>query len=263
MARFFVLALCMFGFNDKLTVDFGRTKEPSEFQAFIAKQIFELSESELASIVAIGDDTSSLCASWQRVLNSKSEELKVRRLEQMLGIINARVSAPPNWWKNVVRTVKLNESKLSQFSRPEISIDLRKTYPEEDQGMFVLKNENAVFLIARDVSVVKESSSIDYLLTANSCYSIQHADTCFSFNIERHDNRAKSPAWRSRVWASGNLFDISGPSWHITELREIGDDIVVFGAANHCVYVEAFDKKSGKCKSRFSTVYFVHELAQQ
>jgi outer membrane protein assembly factor BamB len=67
--------------------------------------------------------------------------------------------------------------------------------------------------------------------------------------------------WSSKVWGSSKVWPRgvianSGPDWHFVSMRPSGGTLVVFGLSGTGIYVEAFDRKTGENRCRFSTAYF-------
>lgn len=248
-------------------VDFRQVTEPLVFQQMLKSRLSILNDRQLMSLVAAGDDSMSLGASWQQVITANSKQLRARKIEQFIGVANSRISELPEWWTNVVRSADLRKFGMSRFKLPPSDI-LAKSFHEgfSDFGtqLLVMHNGKTVNLKTIDENfdiplaegVLTESSSLNYLTSTNRCYFAQHLNSCYSYNIGCLDKSDTKNSWANKVWASGNLFNFGGPSWHKTELKVVEENLVVFGASHVCVYAEVFDCNTGKCKSRFSTILF-------
>ena len=69
--------------------------------------------------------------------------------------------------------------------------------------------------------------------------------------------------WSSKVWGPTQIMPrgvivsyITGTSWHHVAMQSSEDRVVVFGISGRAVYIDAFDRRTGKCECRFSSGYF-------
>jgi len=76
-----------------------------------------------------------------------------------------------------------------------------------------------------------------------------------AFKVARFEDKGNKPVWLEKVWAAGRTAG-SGPASHRVELVTTENTLMVFGKESHGMYLEAFDKKTGKNLYRFCTCYW-------
>jgi hypothetical protein len=80
------------------------------------------------------------------------------------------------------------------------------------------------------------------------------------FGVERASGKV---IWSSDVFGKSQvkprgavIVGRTGSDWHVVSMRITDELVVVFGFSSQAVYSEAFDRRTGAVRCRFSTAYF-------
>lgn len=268
-----VVAFCAVSFTSVLLSfddsavrsEFSQCKSAKRLNEIIRKHISIRTNEELDSLIASANKSISVCAAWQQVLNAETTDSRDRRLEKFIGVANSKISDLPNWWTAAVRTATVRGSQFTSFRMPasnsanknEGFSGFGENPSKKQSGQLVIESEP--FETRFNIPAPKHVSSIfklNYLILGDECFFARHSDFCYSYTISCIKAGEHNTKWESEVWASGNLFSLGGPAWHLTELVRRDESLIVFGASPECVYVEVFDIQSGICNCRFSSVLF-------
>lgn len=96
-------------------------------------------------------------------------------------------------------------------------------------------------------------------LTRQTAYVAAYDSCSGPFRLYAVERDSGTVRWIGRVWAGGDLLGNTYPNWHHVDLRVRGNEIVVFGVADHTAYIEAFDAGTGNSLWRFASSYFEYQ----
>lgn len=260
------VCICLAFDESLITSEFRQCTTAEQLNASVRKHISSRSNKELDSLISSADSSISVCAAWQQVLNAETNESRNERLEKFIGVSNSKISDLPDWWTAVIRTATVDDFQVSYFGRPSSEFPNKnsrlsvfgKNHSKRHDGQLVIAAEavGPSFTIpaARSLSPL---SSLTYMTSGDECFFARYLDLCYSYKISCIKARELSTKWESKVWATGNLFGLGGPTWHRIELAKRDNKLIVFGASSECIYAEVFDAGSGKPICRFSSILFV------
>lgn len=102
------------------TVSFNKLNTPELFQTHLSSKLDRCDATELSVFVASDDASLSVAAGWKLAINAHSvtNGQVQNRIEQFIGIVNARVSDLPEWWTDTIRSAKFSNSGVVLFNPP-------------------------------------------------------------------------------------------------------------------------------------------------
>jgi len=111
------------------------------------------------------------------------------------------------------------------------------------------------FIGHRDSLRLGATSTFVIAMQADAAFVATYEDTPSEYQLVRIDVASGSRCWSASVWAAGGFTNYMGRGWHRAEVVSGRESVYVLGAASDCLYIEGFDRDSGKNILRFSTAY--------
>jgi outer membrane protein assembly factor BamB len=218
--------------------------------------------------MSVSDCTAALAAGWERVRRTMpdTEEKDVVRpdllaITHFLGLIKGRLQVPiPKTWEKALKSAQGYGPRRIWFEGSERMKD-EWLLQWDDPHVLVKKGRQSIKLPAE--AVLEPASHVTVERAGKWAYVAVYSSLPDSdyklFAIEEASGKV---IWSSHVWGTsrvnppGVLMGYSGHDWHVASMRLTGEMLVVFGFSSGAVYVEAFDRETGKNRCRFSTAYF-------
>ncbi len=248
------------------------TRSPEELADRIAKLLSSTRMSDLDGLMSVSDCTAALAAGWERVRRTMpdTEEKDVVRphlqaISLFLGLIEGRLEVSvPKTWEDALKSARGHGPKRIWFPRWDgVLVERRKAkwLLERDGNHLLVKNDKQLIKLPEG-TVLEPASHVTVELAGEWVYAAVYSSLPDSdyklFAIEQATGKL---LWSSHVWGTsrinppGVLVNHSGSDWHVATMRLSGETLVVFGFSGSAVYVEAFDRKTGENRCRFSTAY--------
>lgn len=210
-----------------------------------------------------------LCADhWQTRLPSRIDG---RSAERFLGLVSRRLGiVPPQWWSEAVRAGVLHGT-CESFKVPGWETRYQESsehWPGSQEpirvpaGLVVRSKDSRVVVATptRTITVefpndlAPDVEQLDITCEGESCFIVASRDDSSQFPLFRVDANSTRPLWRANVWAADRQRSY-GYGFNIVETMLSKECVVVFGAESNTVYVEGFEKSTGKARFRFSSWY--------
>lgn len=210
---------------------------------------------------------------WEEILRKLPKEDKggpaqpidSRLLHYFVGFIEGRVDCElPSWWKETLLSAHVNKRDDVRFTLPQKAfIDTKK------DGLFGrivpnLKAGDPLVLVTGKQKIIIPSSTVEnmetcdfasFVITGKRVYVAWHLDAAASYKQYCVDRQSGMILWGTKVWADGGNVFYGGIGSHVVALVDQKECLIVLGASESCIYLEAFDKDNGKNLYRFSTGY--------
>jgi hypothetical protein len=259
-------------------VHLSGTRSPEELAARIAQLLSTSTRSDLDRLASAPDCTAAIAAGWERVRRTMpSTELEdvvppdLLAITRFLGLIEGRLQVPiPKTWEETVKSATGHGQKNIWFPpRPDLALAARRgeRWPlERDGAHWLLKNERRLIKLPAEAGLGLVSNATAEC-AGESVYvavygSLSDAYRLFALHQDNGQIMWSSKVWGpSKVWPRGVIVNISGSDWHVVTMRASDEMLTVFGFSGRAVYVEAFDRKTGENRCRFSTAYFAFDAA--
>lgn len=242
----------------------SRMDSPAELAIRIKKFVLHRNLEDLPRLVSDPDCTLALAGGWERVRRTfpqakqqNAVNVNGRAISRFLGLIEGRlrVIIPESWEASAMSATGYGQNTIGfTLSEPMWEI-LKKQKPLRSDDHWILeKDGQTIKLPAEDGHGLIRNFSL--LIDGETTYVALYGwpATPYSlFAIERGSNKI---LWSSKAWATGGLKGYQGLGSHFVEMRSTDETLIIFGCSDDCIYVEMFDKKTGKNRCRFSTSYF-------
>jgi len=261
--------------KQEAVVGFTSAGSPDELAPMLAKLLSSAARSELDRLVCVPDCTAAVAAGWERVRRTMPEiehedtvSPDLLEMSRFLGLVEGRIQVPvPKTWAETLKSaVGHAQNNLWFPPRPDLALLGRKNehWSLERNGASWLakKGLQSIKLPEQDASELGSYATVE--CAGKWAYVALFDDVVRSpyrlFAIDQDTGRIQ---WSSRVWgtsrvrSSGVIVPSGGSDWHIVAMRSSSETLVVFGFSSGAVYMEAFDRKTGQNRCRFSTAYFV------
>jgi hypothetical protein len=212
-------------------------------------------------------DSIALQAAWEEVtLTVPEKPLQVIRpnsnkLHWFLGFLEGRVQvqAPP-WWTEMVldctsrgrRRIYAGQSDKYPYEKvgPDSLWAPRGTTLKMNGDRFMLQIHDQCVLIPKDL-MRPGDGNISALITPRHCYLATHSFEGSTFPLVCIDRASSKIVWKSEVWAT---YGCIGPlNYHLVQVTQQNDRIVVFGAGTTGIYMEGFRADNGENLFRLSS----------
>ena len=159
---------------------------------------------------------------------------------------------PPAWWIRVL-------SKREPFAHPDNTAEV--TVKRDDADLLVRIGDKRARVTSPPFDAPTENQHINTCIAA---FGVGRAYVAISpidgscFRLVCVVPYTGEIVWRTDVWAVGfnNVSEWDGHVFHVAEIKEQGDVVVVWGNGSGGSYVEAFDTSTGKNRLRFCTKYW-------
>lgn len=196
---------------------------------------------------------------------ARSRRLDLLAITRFLGLIEGRLQVPiPKAWEETVKSAMGYGRKRIWFPpRLDLAMAARNDgqWPLERNGThWLVKKVNQSIKIPADDHDPATDASV--ACASEWAYVAVYDSLSDAYRLFAVDQHSGSVIWSSKVWGRssvsppGVIVGRSGSDWHFANTRLSGEMLVVFGFSGQALYVEAFDRKTGKNRCRFSTAYF-------
>jgi hypothetical protein len=247
------------------------THSTDELADRIAKFLSDTRRSDLDRLMSASECTAALAAGWERVRRTmpETEEKDVvspdlLAITRFLGLVEGRLQVPvPKTWEEALKSAMGYGPKSIWFPRSDGVLVERfheEWRLERDGAHWLLKKDNRLIkLPIEDHSGPIENASV---VCAGEWWYVALYGSFSQYKLFAVDQGTGKVMWSSHVWGTTKVYPPgiigfgSGSDWHVATLRLSGETLVVFGFSGCAVYVEAFDRKTGENRCRFSTAYF-------
>jgi hypothetical protein len=254
-----------FGGKVKNLKPLSLARSPRELAVRLNKLLSSSSTIELNRLVAEPDTTVALAAGWERVSRtlpaSRQEEPLApddQAISRFLGLLEGRIQIPvPAAWEAAVKSVKAHRQGEVRFSRVK---EAGQPFPD---GAF-LRRAGERWIVKKDGHLIKLPANdglgpVDFAaveIAPERAYTALFGWPPVPYELSATDRGSGEIVWSTRVWATGDWLSYSGTGWHFVAIRSARESVAVFGISFDSVYVEVFDKNTGKNSCRFSTANF-------
>ena len=188
-------------------------------------------------------------------------------LSRFLGFAEGRLGVNvPRWWEEYLQAAEVHRKGAIAFRKDlsdlydDVGLDLsgpKGTQLRKQNDSIVLKvgNHQAVVRGQAARTIFRpQGSSISATVTDDSCYIAWHSQLDTSYELYSVDSQTGAMCWKAAVRTS-DATGGSGFPWHVVEIKARGDCVIVFGATASELYIEAFERATGKVAFRFNTLY--------
>jgi hypothetical protein len=256
------------------TVCLSGAGSPEELAGRLAKLLSASTRSELQRLVSVPDRTAAMAAAWERVRRTMPETEQVDvvtpdllAVSRFLGLIEGRVGVPvPKAWEETVKSAVGRSQRNIWFPpRWDLALIGRSSgqWPLERDGAhwLVKKDSQSITLPAQDQVETFSDATVE--CAGESAYvGLYGSLPTSAYRLFAVNQGSGNVVWSCNVWGTsrirprGVIVNTSGSDWHVANMRASGETLVVFGFSSRAVYLEAFDRKTGENRCRFSTAYF-------
>jgi len=226
---------------------------------------------------------------------TKEGRLEKVAVERFLGFVEGRLTVGvPKWWQDTLQSsLKVSDSVPRRFEAPEWSTTYRpagiklqhgdtdgwklvdnkwKKVPSQkkelraptyaklslDQETLVIAVDGRSVMVPAALLEDESFDQLDVLLDGQRCYLALQQDWGVEFPLICYDEM-QGVLWKTKVWsadAGACPIGLKGMFYQRVTLTDVKGRIIVWGAEPNAVFVEAFDKKTGRALFRFSTWYY-------
>ena len=245
---------------------------PEELADRVAEVLSTSTRADLGRLVSVSDSTIALAAGWERVRRTMPEtdhedtvSPDLLAICRFLGLIEGRLEVPiPRAWEESVKSAA-GRSQKSIWFKDSHAVMMERAFEEwtaERAGKhWVVKKDNRLIrLPADDDRGTIRDATVQCVGETAYVALYGFPDNYRVCAVDQRDGQVK---WSSNVWGTslvrprGALSLLtSGGDWHHVTMRASAETLVVFGCSGRLVYLEAFDRRTGENRCRFSTAYF-------
>jgi hypothetical protein len=235
--------------------------EGERFGEAVKAAVSDASSSDLEQLVAGGDCSVALAAAWEQLRRSiavpQDGEVRVSKAdaERFLRLVEGRLGIDvPSAWEQAVLATTLRDDGSTVFyvvaeleawagspGRPKVDRSgdrLDITRPGQHWRVQTVSKSNW----DDNASVVTDEGTLFLALYGSATYPYP----LYSLNDG-------DVAWTATVFASQDYVAYSGPNLHRVILVTSESGVTVFGISGGVIYVEAFDRETGRALCRFSS----------
>jgi hypothetical protein len=237
----------------------------------------------------------ALHAEWARTIRAmklkptrKTEKMPCWLAQRFLGFVEGRLRIrTPEWWQETLLSALVSTSgEMVSYEVPDWLHAYRRTGVELGGSGLQLETESGevttkdgwellappdtklrregTTLVATvhgrtvtvPIDVVQDAGGADRLYfvpDGQRCYLAVHSGG-FEFSMVCIDQSSHALLWKTKVW-SAHCQSLRGLVGERLSLIIADDQVVVLGAESCAMFIEAFDKNTGKNRFRFSTWY--------
>jgi len=177
----------------------------------------------------------------------------------------------PSWWTDAILDLDVEPGKMHCVRGLTKLPELVKGNGGGliEQGMTLSVKEGRLELTSGVQRVMLPTSAFEltdvpatYAITADwnkesTAAAVYNSLAGSKYRLAVFTHSNEKPSWIAEVWAVNRL-ELLGVATHRAEVLLSGNVVCVFGAETHGVYIESFDRKTGKNLFRFSTCYWLH-----
>jgi hypothetical protein len=220
------------------------------------------------------DDTSiALQAAWETYKRRVKKQTAFRgrtqwgydkdSLEEFLTFLAERLqSEPPDWWRATLLEVDVFPGRHHAF------IDFKGKLPKPPK---VRLNKGEVTIASAMQSVTIRKSMYDKFAPLgdpnrppvvhwdqSTFFFARPEDRSYPYDLVCVDLETGKELWLASIWASRRGVSTGAPGRHPVEIRQLEGTVIVYGGGQAGMYIEGFDAKTGECRFRFCTSYWMH-----
>jgi len=240
----------------------------------------DASEDQLRTFRANAHEGVALYAAWEEATRAAKASGKlgpVQRdsVERFLGFAEGRLGISlPKWWETAMRSALTTDGKggliryaagnslhfyrgtgiVLQGQGPELRVHSGAKLRVKDGKLLVCVEGHSLVIPTSVLAEPAAGEELDFLVDSDRCYVAAHIDGGFEFPLICL-TRTGRVLWTAKVW-SAHCQSAFGQCYQRVTLVSGKDRVLVFGAEPYAMFIEAFDKKSGKNHFRFSTWYY-------
>lgn len=213
------------------------------------------------------DPTVELWRGWERVLQEQDAQSVHQRepvdrceLYRFMGLIEGITSTVPSLrWAQTFLTASVDPGLFVSFSKSPSDapseLASRCTVKPLGNERWLLRVGEESWELPPNRLKTTMPNSIEIVEAGPVLFAAMLSWPPTPYTLYMLDRSSHSVKWSTDVWAAGDTLSYTGYGWHFADLSILGETVVVLGAAGNTVYVEVFDRQSGECKVRFSTIY--------
>lgn len=198
---------------------------------------------------------------WRRQLPVGGMTAEIR--SGFCGFLNGRLrSSVPEWWSNRLEKAVYDRDEHQfylGFHKLDVTEAKRKIL--DTSGVTVTRELRHILLQSVEKKLIinsdhflRDVGKTHALRGCEAWYVADYDDTASPFKLYAFDDGG-STLWVKEVWGSG-IASYSGTGhFHLVDLCQSADSVLVFGASGESVYFEVFRKNDGRALCRWSTSY--------
>jgi hypothetical protein len=249
------------------TPSLSEANSPEELARQIAELLPSAPAEELDRLVSAPDCSTALAAAWERVRRTMPEadpqEIVAphrQAVSRFLGVLETRLGVPlTKAWEETFKSVQAHSRQLPWFSYPQhpaTRFGGLVAPKREGDKWIVAWGSVKVQLPAEDGLGLHDHASM--MVEGGIAYVALYGWPPSPYRLLAVEQATGKIMWSEKVWAAGDLLNYEGQGWHFAEISIADERLVVFGISDGSAYVEVLDKKTGKNRCRFSTMYFLN-----
>ncbi len=261
------LVCCIFPLQDDPLIEWPKDKYEIDTQAIYGRLIKRHKSSD-----SIADDGVAIAFEWSRF----SQKLKTKDIAQLdgpslqyfIGYVEGRTrSRLPEWWKKTISSSQIRKDglliKRDHHRKPDASGSRTILNSPSGTSASLAKGtlriefgESVCELGEKFLDEIKKTvdfTAIDIANVDDKSFVVLFTDDDPNQSVLCKVSKATSLAvWKSKVWG---CFRVAGANFHSASMATSPDSVLVYGQSAGTLYIESFNKRTGKCNFRFSTLY--------
>ncbi len=204
-------------------------------------------------------------------------------LQRFLGVVEGRLRVtPPYWWQSIVGRLETTRKWHGIVRYPDGIVEKLKPYQGPPGEIQVLSSIDVKR--QRDGTLELESGGYKYTLPAESleeairthgrlsenrehigltawlnddfCVYGFHSFVSWEYSLHCVDRVSGERVWSSNVWSHFHSHMSGAPHlWHMAEIRQQDDTLILFGVDVESVYIEGIALKDGVTRFHFTSAY--------
>ncbi|MEX0714351.1 MAG: hypothetical protein WD278_18590, partial [Pirellulales bacterium] len=209
-------------------------------------------------------DGIALQAAWEEVVLTVPEDPeqaeRPERLEWFLSFLQRRLrSRPPEWWAEMLLDARAHSRYDIYCPSPKNGayhaaglnrLAQHGTMMKMEDGKVVLTIGDQSATIPQEI-LPRGYPRVSGLITPTRCYVAFHDNDGISYPLACIDRALAKVLWKTEVWAGGHFHGSAMGDMRVA-VREQNGSVIVFGAGNVMIYVEAFRPDNGVNLFRFA-----------
>ena len=227
------------------------------------KKVLPLTNKELSKLENSADTTIALSAAWERVRRRipKKESNQVytpdkEALSRFLNFVAERTETSiPKGWEATVMSADARERGNIHYSWTDTLSNALENQNAQTAEEKQIQKMLMLVMGFQPEHIQKFDLRYPMIHDEGFVYVASCVPVPSFYDVFAIDQKTKEIIWESESWASSCLPDLTGSHWHHAELRTTQNTLIVFGSSNLEIYIEIFDKKTGKNLCRFSSAY--------
>jgi len=254
----------------------AEAKTPQDAAKGLTKLFKGADRKKLEQLKQVKEDGVALRAAWDEVLLEgtprKDTETNQKRVDlaaatRFLEFTENRLRIPlPSWWQYSVKhawripsgkvSPGLTMEKVYHYSSKYGSMPI-STSLKTVGGKTILSVDKESAVLSQDIvdTYLRRPVSFSALLEQEHCFLACHDEVGYSYRLVCFQRESGKKVWDSEVWDSATQVDATG-SWHnYVAVQRKDERVIVIGAGVYCLYIEAFDRKTGRNEFRFANWY--------